>query len=138
MAFSQDSLRKIFDRIEGRCHICRGKLAFCNYGKVDNHGDWEVEHSKPKLRGGTEHLNNLYAAHSSCNRSKNNGLNEEERVKHGYKNAQFSERQRQRNTCMAVGIGNLIPLLVVPQIGIPIAITSAAIGTFVGYNTEPE
>lgn len=33
-------------------------------------GAWEVDHSKPRAKGGTDHGNNLRAACITCNRSK--------------------------------------------------------------------
>ncbi len=40
-----------------------------SYGKTSEKG-WEVDHSKPQAKGGTEHLNNLQPMNSSANRSK--------------------------------------------------------------------
>jgi 5-methylcytosine-specific restriction endonuclease McrA len=39
------------------------------YGTMGNKG-WEVDHSKPKSRGGTDSSRNLQAMQSSANRSK--------------------------------------------------------------------
>jgi 5-methylcytosine-specific restriction endonuclease McrA len=72
MGFSDDDLLRIFDRTNGKCHICYKKLSFSNYGRLDAKGAWEVEHSVPQSKGGTDHLNNLYAACIVCNRSKGN------------------------------------------------------------------
>ena len=42
-----------------------------SYGKLSPMA-WEVDHSKPKSKGGTDHLNNLQAMNPSANRSKGN------------------------------------------------------------------
>lgn len=40
-----------------------------SYGKTSEKG-WEVDHSKPQSKGGTDHLNNLQPMNPSANRSK--------------------------------------------------------------------
>ena len=42
-----------------------------SYGKPSTKG-WEVDHSKPQSKGGTDHLNNLQPMNTSANRSKGN------------------------------------------------------------------
>lgn len=70
MPYSDAQLERIFDRTDGRCHLCHGNLYFDDYAAPVAYGGWEVEHSRPRSRGGTDHSNNLYAACVSCNRSK--------------------------------------------------------------------
>jgi len=70
MAFSSEQLNQIYNRTSGYCHICHKKLAFKNYGVFGARGAWEVEHSNPQAKGGTNRLNNLYPACITCNRSK--------------------------------------------------------------------
>ncbi len=70
MAYDNDRLNSIYDKTDGCCHICHKKLSFVNHGKRGNKGAWQVEHSKPKVKGGTNHLNNLYPACVSCNYEK--------------------------------------------------------------------
>ena len=59
MAYNDDILNKIYDRNNGYCWHCGKKLSFINYGIIGARGAWEVDHSKPKSRGGTNHLNTL-------------------------------------------------------------------------------
>jgi len=40
-----------------------------SYGKLTPMG-WEIDHSKPKSKGGTDHLNNLQPMNPSANRRK--------------------------------------------------------------------
>ncbi len=94
MAFTKLELRKIYDRTTGYCHICRKKLSFTNYGLQYLKGAWEVEHSNPKSMGGTNRLNNLYAACISCNRSKNNKSTRTARAKYGHTCAPLSREKR--------------------------------------------
>ena len=70
MPYSLDQLELIFDRTDGRCHLCHSDLYFEDYGAPAYKDGWEVEHSRPRARGGTDHPNNLYAACVSCNRRK--------------------------------------------------------------------
>jgi hypothetical protein len=67
MERSAERLEAIFEKTDGRCHICGTKLAFCRYGQDRG---WEIEHSIPVSLGGTDRLSNLYAAHIACNREK--------------------------------------------------------------------
>ena len=49
---------------------CRKKLAFTNYGRYGKKGAWEVDHSNPISKGGTDYFRNLVPACVECNRSK--------------------------------------------------------------------
>lgn len=72
--FSSDELNYIYDKNNGYCWHCGKKLAFTNYvGFTDDpyaKGSWEVDHSVPLARGGTEYLRNLVPACVPCNRAK--------------------------------------------------------------------
>lgn len=70
MAYSNELLNKIYDRTDGYCHLCGKKLSFVNYGKCGRKGVWQVEHSRAKANGGTNHPNNLFAACTRCNQEK--------------------------------------------------------------------
>ena len=70
MQYTDDELNYIYDKNGGRCWHCGKKLSFTNYGQVAERGAWEVDHSIPLARGGTDHLNNLVPACIECNRSK--------------------------------------------------------------------
>ena len=90
---SPERLKSIYSRTSGKCHICHKQLAFCNYGSQGARGAWEIEHSKPRNKGGTDHLNNLYAAHIGCNRSKQDGSNYLARKQYGQTRAPFSVKK---------------------------------------------
>jgi len=70
MTYSVERLSRIFEKTDGYCYHCGKKLAWRNYGEVTRKAAWEVDHSIPKSKGGTDHLNNLVPSCISCNREK--------------------------------------------------------------------
>lgn len=109
MDYSKERLKLIFNKTDGRCHLCGGGLYFSNFGSLEKKGAWEIEHSIPKSKGGTDHLNNLFPAHIDCNRSKSNRSTRSERTKYGRTRAPYSaekiEQIRAENTLLGGGIG---------------------------------
>lgn len=69
-AWDEDTINEVYDRNDGYCWHCGKKLAFSNYGVIGSRGAWEIDHSVPVSRGGTDRLNNLVPACIECNRSK--------------------------------------------------------------------
>ena len=51
-----------------------------SYGKASKHG-WEIDHIKPKSRGGSDHLVNLQALKTQVNRDKGDTLVKKNRHK---------------------------------------------------------
>ena len=47
-------------------------MYYASYGKSTDMG-WEIDHSKPQSKGGTDHLNNLQPLNTSANRAKGSG-----------------------------------------------------------------
>lgn len=109
MSFSVEKRVKIFARTAGRCHLCRRELAFNSYAKYGRQGCWEVEHSRPRRHGGTDHLHNLYAACIRCNRSK--GATSTHRARrshgHGFRRAPMSWAKQSAVRERRAGIGAL-------------------------------
>lgn len=139
MAFSEEQRRRIFDRTAGRCHICGGGLTFAHYGRLDASTGWEVEHSVPKAAGGTDHGNNLYAAHSSCNRSKGAGSTQAARAVHGRTRAPLSAEKRQQAQQKNTGVGLGVGIAVGSAIGGPPgAVIGGLIGAALGGSVDPE
>ena len=128
MTFDAKQRRTIFDRTDGYCHICHKKLSFKNYGALGDHGAWEVEHSKPRSKGGTDHGNNLYAACIKCNRDKSNCCTKTARRRNGTIRAPFSKAkkmaERRENTVIGAVVGGAIGAM-----GGPVGL---AVGMFVG------
>lgn len=137
MKREEAQLRAIYDRTEGQCHICRKRLSFCNYGLLGKRGAWEIEHSVAQARGGTDHGNNLFAAHISCNRSKGDSSSRTARRQHGYQCAPYSTTKRKRNAAIGAGIGSLALFLVPPQFRIAAAVVGAVTGAIAGYKKKP-
>lgn len=138
MSYTKEELRKIYDRTEGRCHICRKQLAFKNYGAPGERGAWEVEHSVPRAKGGSNRRQNLYPAHVTCNRAKGSRSTSQARAKHGFKNAPFSSDQRLKHGLAAGGAVALISLLVPPHVRLGVALVGGVVGFMVGHDSEPE
>lgn len=69
-SWTDDELNRILDKSNGYCYYCEIQLAWPNYGHMCKRGGWEVDHGLPLSRGGTDHLNNLRAACTLCNREK--------------------------------------------------------------------
>ena len=138
MAFSKEQLRKIYDRTYGYCHICKKKLSFSNYGYYGLKGAWEVEHSNPKSKGGTDRLNNLYASCISCNRSKNNKSTRSARAQYGRTKAPLSKEKRtevRKNNSITGGVlGGIIGSVAGP-IGTALG---ASIGAKFGYDKDSD
>jgi hypothetical protein len=102
----------IFERTDGRCHLCFARLAFSNYAQLGTRGAWEVEHSNPRANGGTERLNNLYAACILCNRSKGTRATRVVRGWRGHRAAPLSTAKREalrtRNALLGAAVGYLV------------------------------
>ena len=130
------TLQRIFEKTGGRCHLTGQPLTFKNYGIFGAPGGWEIDHSIPVSRGGTDHLNNLYPALISANRAKCDSSSRSARNQNGMTRAPMSEQQEQRahekNTWAGLGIGAVIGLPFGP-LGIG---AGAFIGAVLGANAE--
>jgi len=69
-AYTTKQLREIYSKNKGYCGHCGKKLAFTNYGRYGKRGAWEVDHSNPLSRGGTNYFRNLMPSCIPCNRKK--------------------------------------------------------------------
>lgn len=138
MAYSEEQLNRIYDRANGRCHVCRRRLAFTNYGSVGRPCAWEVDNSRPRARGGSDHGNNLYAAYIACNRSKQAVTSATARAREGFRRAPLSQKgrdaRRASNTTTGAIVGGIAGALVLGPAGILLG--GAAGGTF-GNSRNP-
>jgi len=96
LGYTNDELNSIFDRTDGCCHLCFARLVFSNYGRFGARGAWEAEHSNPRANGGTDRMNNLYAACISCNRSKGARSTRVVRAWRGFTAAPLSTAKREK------------------------------------------
>ncbi len=138
MSFTEDKLDRIYQRTEGRCHICRKQLSLRNYGVLGRRGAWEVEHSKPRSKDGTDHMNNLYAACIACNRKKGNSSTASARAANGYRRAPLSQAKRGENAVAGGVVGALALLLVPPHLRLAAAVLGGVVGAVVGKSYEPD
>lgn len=132
-----DRLERIFDRSNGRCHICWGALVFKNYASFGDRGAWEIEHSNPRSKGGSERLCNLYAAHIFCNREKGTMHTRTARKWNGQTRAPRSRSKKQQireeNTLAVAGIGALFGVAIGGPLGLLIG---GLIGAGVGNELD--
>jgi len=139
MAWTEEQLNRIYDRTQGKCHICGKKLAFKNYGMPGARACWSVEHSVPKARGGSHHGNNLYAACITCNSSKSARSTRSARAEQGRTRAPLSKkaeaRAHRRKAVTGVGVGAIIGGLLG---GGPGAIAGGIVGGALGHSADPE
>ncbi len=112
MAYDTETLKSIFDKTDGKCHICHKRICFKNYGLNGTRGAWHVDHSVPRAKGGSEHMNNYLPAHIACNLAKGTLSSRAVRQQHGVTRAPLSparKRQvRSRNAAIGAGIGTLL------------------------------
>jgi len=137
MAHDSQRLRRIYDRTSGYCHICGKKLSFTNYAQVGKRGAWEVEHSVPQAKGGTDHANNLFAACIECNRAKSDFTTRTARRWHGNTRAPLSREERKQargwNTAGGALVGGLLGLIAGPG-GV---VFGSLIGAAIGNKIKP-
>lgn len=137
--YDDDRLQAIFERANGLCHLCGKKLASSNYGAHGRRGAWEVDHSKPIAEGGTDHLNNLYPAHTSCNRSKQAQSSTAIRKTNGRTRPPLSsaaiEREKETNALTGAFAGGLLGARITGPHGFLIG---AIVGGLVASFVEPD
>jgi 5-methylcytosine-specific restriction endonuclease McrA len=135
---NDDKLNSIYDRTSGYCHICHKKLSFKNYGMFGEKGAWEVEHSVPKAKGGTNRMNNLYPACISCNRSKGDSHTKTVRSYYGQTRAPYSKKKiaekKNTNTLGGAAAGAAVGVFFGPE-G---ALIGAVIGGIIGNRYSPK
>lgn len=69
MPYDERTLDVIYAKTGGDCHCCGQPLKRDQYGQLNASSGWEVDHSKPRKQGGSDHLNNLFPACIPCNRA---------------------------------------------------------------------
>src|SRR3972149_5129583 len=68
--FPPEDLSDVFDKTDGYCRYCGKQLAWSNYGRVGARGAWEVDHSVPLSRRGTDSFRTLWPSCVACNTEK--------------------------------------------------------------------
>jgi 5-methylcytosine-specific restriction endonuclease McrA len=135
----KELLTRIYKKTDGYCHICHEKLSISNYGRSGCNGAWEIEHSKPKSKNGSNHLNNLFPACISCNREKGSKTAKSARAKYGNSRAPYSKEKKDRlksqNTVTGAIVGGTVGALVAGPLGIAIG---SLLGGNIGKNNSPK
>lgn len=138
MAKDMNRLKKIYQKTDGYCHICHKKLALTNHGKHGARGAWHIEHSIPKSKGGTDHLNNLFPACISCNLEKGTVHTRTARTRNGATRSPYNKKKKeqikQNNTATGAVIGGTIGAFGGP-VGIVIG---AVLGGTIGNSNSPK
>jgi len=138
MAYTNDELDRIFRRTTGKCHLCGVNLTRSNHARQGARGAWEVEHSVPRSKGGTDRMSNLYAAHITCNREKSNMTTRTARGWNGKTRAPMNPERRDRakteNAVLGAGLGALAWAVVFG----PGAILGAMVGGCIGSGLDPD
>jgi len=138
MTRRKQELRQIYDRTCGYCHICHKKLAFKNYGRHGERAAWEIEHSNPRAKGGTNRWNNLYAACIRCNRSKGANSTRAARAQYGKVRAPLSGRKRKAaklDNAVTYGIAGAGAGAVLGPVGL---VVGAIVGAGMGHKKNPD
>jgi len=138
MGFDESSINWIYDRTEGRCHICAKGLVFSNYGKVGFRGAWEVEHSIARALGGTDRLQNLFPGCISCNRAKGILSTKSARARHGRRRSPLSRKKKQQIRENNASVGALLGASLGSLWGPVGLLGGGALGFQVGSNLDPE
>jgi hypothetical protein len=139
MVYNEETLNDIYDRTDGRCHICGKKLSFVNYANPGGKGAWEIEHSNPRAKGGSDYLRNLYPACMTCNREKGTASTRTARGWYGRKKAPLSKEEKKKKQTERTIIGGLIGLLgflANPTVGVIGIITGALIGNSINADSK--
>jgi len=138
MAYTRAELKNIYDRTSGYCHICHRKMSFTNYCRPSQKGAWEIEHSVPRSKGGTDHGNNLFGAHITCNREKSNYTTKTARRWHGISRAPLSRGERKKARTGNVVAGGVIGGIVGSVFGPLGTAIGAGIGAKIGHDIKPD
>jgi len=66
---NEETRSDVFEKTNGKCQYCGKTLTYENRLRAGR-AAWEVEHMRPRAKGGADHLNNLVPACWECNMSK--------------------------------------------------------------------
>lgn len=138
MTYDKKTLRRMYDRTSGYCHLCGKKLAFTNYGRFGAKSAWSVDHSVALARGGADDLRNMRPACMSCNSSKGVVSSRTARGWNGRTRAPLSREVRARVKRSNAFGGGLLGGIV-GAVGGPVGIAAGiAVGATIGYNLDPD
>ena len=130
MLYDEARRNEIYEKTNGRCHLCWKRLSWNNYGRPGRRGAWEIDHSRSRSAGGGNRLQNLFPACKACNQSKGAGSNRVIRKRYGRSRAPMSAGKRQeariQNAMIGGACGIGLSLLLRIQPG-PLALLGAVV-----------
>lgn len=139
MSYTLEQLDKIFNRTSGYCHLCHKQMVRSNYGLTGERGAWQVEHSVPRAKGGTDNMNNLFAAHVACNLKKGTYSSRTARGWNGKTCAPLSPEKREAATTSNGLTGAFIGGIIGFAFGGPVgAALVAFLGGHIGASQNPD
>jgi len=139
MAYTKEQLDWIYRCTSGYCHLCQKKLSRKNYGRTGERGSWHVDHSVPRSKGGTDHLNNLKPACIACNLDKSNKTTQTARSWSGKARAPLSPEKRKQAKAGNGILGALGGGAVGFAVGGPVgAVIGALTGGSLGASANPD
>ena len=137
MAYDNQTLKAVFAKTDGKCHICHKRVCFKNYGLQGARGAWHVDDSLPRGKGGAYHFNNYLPAHIRCNLAKSTRCNRTVRSRYNHTRAPLSatrkEKLRRRNAAIGAGIGTLL----FAATG-PVGWLGTAASALIGHSLDPD
>jgi 5-methylcytosine-specific restriction endonuclease McrA len=139
MKWTPEDLDVIFEKTDGKCHVCHKPMTRRNYGQPGTRNAWEVDHSRPRAKGGSDHISNLYAAHIVCNRSKGTESSRSARAKHGFARAPLSAdakvKKKSENALKAGAFGAVVGAALAGPAG---AAAMGALAAVLGHGADPD
>lgn len=139
LSYTKEQLDRIYRKTSGYCHLCHAKLSRKNHGQEGERGAWHVDHSVPRAKGGTDHLNNLKPACISCNLDESAKTSRTARGWKGKKSAPLNPEKRKQakleNGFAGAIAGGLAGGAIAGPIGV---IVGAVTGACVGSSQNPD
>ncbi|MBI1944699.1 MAG: HNH endonuclease [Deltaproteobacteria bacterium] len=140
MAYSDDELRAIYRKTDGKCHLCWRVIRYALYGAYAERHGWEVDHSNPRAKGGTNRRSNLVAACCSCNRTKRASSTRGARKRNGVSTRRPKSRNekratRRKNKAIGGTLGAAIGGAAFGPVG---ALLCGLVGAAIGNDVNPE
>src|SRR5262245_59166113 len=139
MPFTKEILKAIYRKSSGKCHLCHRKLSSKNYNRRGARGAWHVDHSVPRSKGGTDHLNNLLAACIDCNCEKSNRTTRTCRKWNGKTRAPLSPEKRKATQLKHGVVGAFAGGIAGAAVGGPAgALIGVITGACLGSSANPD
>lgn len=134
----KERLQKFYRKTDGYCHICHKKLSFTNHGVHGAKGSWHIEHSVARAKGGSDHMNILFAACISCNIDKGTRHTKTARSQYGNSRAPYSKAKKKKIRSNNTAAGTIIGGALGSVFGPVGTMVGAGIGAAIGNSSSPK